>query len=259
MHIFLVNDDGIGAVGIMALLDAALKRGHRVTMCAPAGQMSAASQRITLDAPLMIRDYPVNHPNATAYSVSGTPADCVRVALCPGGILTERPDVVVSGINNGHNAGTAVYYSGTLAAAREASLMRLPSVAASIAYRAEKETVYDMADFVIAMSEKHAAAPFTRGEVLNINAPALLRKDWKDVVYAPLSQAHFTDKYEQRFHPRGGRYYWLDMADDTEPPEEGSDLWYLARGVATLTLAGTVPSAPAERFGAGKYLDDLRK
>ena len=256
MHIFLVNDDGIGAVGIMALLEASVKRGHRVTMCAPSGQMSAASQRITLNQPLMVREYPLKQENAVAYAIDGTPADCVRVGLCPGGLVKDKPDLLISGINNGHNAGTAVYYSGTVAAAREGSLMRVPAVAASIAYRAAEELVYDMADFVVRMGEKHAAAPFARGEVLNINAPALPVRDWAGVHYAPLSQAHFTDRYEQRFHPRsGGSYFWLDMADDTEPPEEGSDLWHLSRNAATLTLMGNIASAPEESFLTGKYLD----
>jgi hypothetical protein len=109
MHIFLVNDDGIGAVGIMALLRAAEKRGHRVTMCAPKNQMSAASQRITLSDPIQVREYPVEGSSCTAWAIDGTPADCVRVSLCPGGLVTDPVDMVISGINKGENAGTAVH------------------------------------------------------------------------------------------------------------------------------------------------------
>ena len=103
MHFLLVNDDGIGSVGIMALMEAALKRGHRVSMCAPSGQMSAASHRITLSDPLYVKDYPLNRENAQGFAITGTPADCVKAAL--DAILQGKPDVVLSGINHGYNVG----------------------------------------------------------------------------------------------------------------------------------------------------------
>lgn len=102
----------------MALMEAALKRGHRVSMCAPSGQMSAASHRITLSDPLYVKDYPLNWENAEGFAITGTPADCVRLAFL-GGLVAESVDGVISGINNGYNAGLATYYSGTVGAARE--------------------------------------------------------------------------------------------------------------------------------------------
>lgn len=248
MHILLVNDDGIGAVGIMALLRAAEKRGHRVTMCAPASQMSAASQRITLSEPIMVREYPVADSGCTAWSIAGTPADCVRVALCPGGLVTDPVDMVISGINKGENAGTAVYYSGTVSAAREASLLGIRAIAASILVGADPAYLDGLADFVIEVAERYQNAPFTPADVLNINAPRLPREKWAGVHYAPLSRAHFQDSYDRRHHPRAGSYFWLADTDFTAPPEEGSDLWYLQRGCTVLTLISTPTCAPESAF-----------
>lgn len=248
MHILLVNDDGIGAIGIMALMKSAVRRGHRVTMCAPSGQMSATSQRITISEPIFAREYPVDFPEVQAYAISGTPADCVRVALCGGGLVTDPVDLVISGINKGENAGTAVFYSGTVAAAREASLLRVHAIAASIIYGAEPSHVQDLADFVVEIGEKYIKTPFERCSLLNINAPAIARKEWAGIEYAPLSKAHFTDCYERRFHRRAGTYFWLDNADNIEPPEEGSDLWYLNKNCAVLTIISNPICAPEKSF-----------
>ena len=174
MHFLLVNDDGIGSVGIMALMEAALKRGHRVSMCAPSGQMSAASHRITLSDPLYVKDYPLNRENAQGFAITGTPADCVRLAFL-GGLVTEPVDGVISGVNNGYNAGLAVYYSGTVGAAREAALLGHPSIAASIDYKADPAHVQDAAELVLEVAEKYFRAPKNGFRVLNINVPDLPR------------------------------------------------------------------------------------
>ena len=128
MHIFLVNDDGIGSKGIMALARAATGRGHKVTMCAPATQQSAASQRITLAEPIYVAPYPSQDPLLTAYAITGTPTDCVRLGLQ--NLAKEPVDVLISGINDGYNSGMAVHYSGTVAAAREGALNGLHAIAA---------------------------------------------------------------------------------------------------------------------------------
>lgn len=104
MHFLLANDDGIQAIGLRALSQAILERGHSVVVCAPQTQQSAVSHHITLFAPLMMREVPWEGDNAKAYSVAGTPADCVRIAQ----MLTDKPfDFAFSGINNGENAACA--------------------------------------------------------------------------------------------------------------------------------------------------------
>lgn len=248
MHILLVNDDGIGAVGIMALLKSAAARGHKVTMCAPSGQMSAASHRITLTDPLFAKEYPLPYPGCTGYAISGTPADCVRLALAEGGLITDKVDLIISGINNGYNAGTAVYYSGTVAAAREGAFYRIHSIAASIKMRAKEENLMAFADFIVETGEKYVLTPFQRGVILNVNAPDLDRESWSGITYAPLAKSHFLDRYDRRFSPRAGTYFWLDDFEELEPADEGSDLWYLERSHTVLTLISAPECVSEEEY-----------
>ncbi len=236
MHIFLVNDDGIGSKGIMALARAAAARGHRVTMCAPAAQQSAASQRITLTDPIFVREYPADLPGVAAYAIAGTPTDCVRLGLLD---LAQGPvDVLISGINDGYNAGMAVHYSGTVGAAREGALHHLHAMAASIDYHAAQEMVDHLARFVIETAESYATLPLPPGVLLNVNAPRLDPDKLLPPVVAPLSTANFTDCYLRRESPRAGVYYWLDKGAHTEPPIPGSDQDMLDKGHVTLTFMG---------------------
>lgn len=236
MHIFLANDDGIGSPGIMALARAATARGHRVTMCAPASQQSASSHRITMSSPIFVSEYPVNDPAVKAYAIDGSPADCVRLGLLQ---LVESPvDMLISGINDGCNAGMAVHYSGTVSAAREGALHGLHAVAASLDYGATQDMLDSFAHFVIQQAEGYASVQVPPVTVLNINAPALPPEKLKAPAYAPLCTANFTDNYLRRESPRSGTYYWLDHGAETEPPIPGADQDLLAQGHITLTLLG---------------------
>lgn len=236
MHIFLVNDDGIGSMGIMALAHAASQRNHRVTLCAPASQQSAASQRISLIEPIFVSPYPVDDPAISAYAIKGTPTDCVRLGLLD---LAQGPvDVLVSGINDGYNAGMAVHYSGTVSAAREGALNHLHAIAASIDYHATQEMVDHLARFVISTAERYSSLPLPPGVFLNINAPGLEPDKLLPPVMAPLSTANFTDRYLRRESPRAGVYYWLDEGSYTEAPGEGSDQDMLEKGHVTLSFMG---------------------
>ena len=236
MHLFLVNDDGVGAKGIMALLEAAVRRGHRVTMCAPKYQQSAASHRFTLNDPIFAAPYPVSQPGCRAWAVTGSPADCVRVGLSA--LIDEPVDAVISGINEGHNAGMATWYSGTVGAAREGSFHHLPAVAASIHHHATQRMLDAFAEYVIRVTEQYAQKSMPSGTILNINAPLAEPEDWKPAVYAPLNTAVYTDRYERRESPRAGTYFWLEKDSSMEPTVPDSDDDYLARGHVTLTLMG---------------------
>lgn len=236
MHIFLVNDDGIGSIGIMALLRAAEERGHTVTMCAPASQQSASSQRITLSQPIFVSDYAVDLPGATAYAISGSPADCVRVGLLQ--LVKEPVDILISGINDGYNAGTAVHYSGTVSAAREGALNGLHAIATSIDYDASLEAVEHLARFTIETAEKYVKMAVPPVTLLNINAPKEMPDQVKLPVVAPLCTANFMDNYIRRESPRAGTYFWLESGSKIEPPIPGSDQDWLSKGHITLTLMG---------------------
>lgn len=236
MHIFLTNDDGIGAKGIMALFYAAVERGHEVSMCAPRYQQSAASHRFTLTEPIYVSEYPVDAPGSEAFSIAGSPVDCVRIGLQD---LVKKPvDLVLSGINNGYNAGSAVHYSGTVGAAMEGALNHLPAVASSIHHGATQEMIDHLARFTIRAAEAYVKRETPRCSILNINAPAVAPDALKEPVYAPLDTANFLDGYERRVSPRAGAYYWLMNGSKMEPPDKNSDVDYLERGHITLTLMG---------------------
>lgn len=247
MHILLVNDDGIGAVGIMALLEEAVSRGHTVTMAAPATQQSAASHRITLTEPILMKPYETGLPGVEAFAIRGTPADCVRVAL-RGGLMQQRPDVVVSGINNGYNAGMDVHYSGTVAAAMEGSMQGYRAVASSIAWNASPEGLRALAALTIDMAQRYSCIPPLPMCVMNINAPVIPPDSWMPTVYAPLNVSAYQDGYERRESPFSGSYFWLTGSAEAESHLEGTDQWYLARGHVTVTMLGNFASMTTQEW-----------
>ena len=242
MHIMLTNDDGIGAKGIMALYRAAVERGHEVTMCAPRYQQSAASHRFTLADPIYVSEYPLEAEGCKGYAIAGTPADCVRVGMCH---LVERPvDVVISGINDGYNAGIAVHYSGTVGAAMEGSFHHIPAIATSIHHEATQEMFDHLARFTIEMAEKYVKSNHARCSILNINAPLVAPADLKEPVYAPLNDGYFVDSYIRYSTPRAGDCYWLSHEDGgVDSITEGSDMDCLEKGHITLTIMGNFTSA----------------
>lgn len=237
MHILITNDDGIHSSGLEALVHAALRRGHRVTVSAPSHQCSANSQHITLTAPLMVHDVPWE--GVRAFSIDGTPTDCVRVVPY---LVDEPVDFCLSGINKGENAGSAVYYSGTVAAAREAVMVNMPAMAVSIMPGADDEMRAHLADLAVHTAEHFQQTNLPRFTLINLNAPAIPPKELKPLVVCPLSQAYYLDGYERRVSPLGQTYLWL-AADDTsgvpmEPAEPGSDYDYLRKGHVTCTFLG---------------------
>ena len=163
MHLMLVNDDGIRAPGLRAMCEAAVKAGHKVSICAPDEERSAASHSISLRKKM--RAVKQDYPGAeTAYAADGMPADCARLGL----YLIPDVDVVISGINNGSNMGGACIYSGTVAAATEASMSGTPALAVSLcAYNAEDySAAAKVALKVVEWMETH---PLPRGAIYNLN------------------------------------------------------------------------------------------
>ena len=237
LHILVTNDDGIHSAGIKALADAAIRRGHKVTVTGPSSQCSANSQHITLTAPLLVHEIPWE--GARAYAVEGTPTDCARIAPF---IVDEKFDYCLSGINNGENAGSAVYYSGTVAAAREAAMCYIPSMAVSIMRNADEAMRENLADLAVRMAEHYQQIKLPRFGLVNLNAPAIPPEELKGVKLCPLSKAYYVDGYEKRVSPLGQTYFWLTASDTSEvpmeQPEEGSDYYWLRRGYMTCTFLG---------------------
>ena len=234
MHILLVNDDGITAKGIHALAKAALKRGHRLTVCAPSTQQSAMSQHISLIDPIYLKSFPFE--GAKGYAVTGSPTDCVRLALRQ--LMNEPVDLCLSGINDGWNAGFATYYSATVGAAREAALNGVKSVAASIHHQASEESLAHFADITITLSEQYAQMDAPKYSVLNLNAPKAEPRNMNKIMEASISTSAYLDHYVKMVSPRMGTVYWMDVTADQEPSPEGSDIDLLEKGYITYTLMG---------------------
>ena len=247
MHILLVNDDGIQSIGIHALCQASLERGHRVSICAPSAQQSAASQRITLLEPLYVKEYDMGQESVQAWAITGTPTDCVRLGLYE--LVKEPVDVLISGINDGYNAGKAVHYSGTVGAATEGALNHVRSMAVSVHHEASQELYDYVARLAIATAERYVDLKTPPATILNMNAPL---RDPAEVLYpvlAPLSTANFKDCYIRRESPRNGTYYWMSNECSMEPPELGTDLDWLNKGHITYTFMGN-PSEHGAAFAS---------
>ena len=232
MNVLITNDDGISAPGLDALVRTGISRGHRVFVCAPYTQQSAVSQHITLNKPLIA--HPVDRwTQAEAWAVEGTPADCVRVGLEIAGF---RPDFCLSGINDGENAGSALYYSGTYGAAKEAAMHHLPAFAVSIMHPSDEAMNLSMAERVFRMAESSVLSALPAGAVVNINAPAIPPERLRPAVLCSVSNAFYLDRYERRVSPKGQVYYWLNAGLAMEEAEPDSDYDYLHRGHVTVTV-----------------------
>ncbi len=232
MFLLITNDDGMQSPGLDALVRAAKARGHKLLVCAPAAQQSAVGQHITLSRPLIV--HPVDRWEDTeAWAVEGTPADCVRIGMEIAGC---RPDCCLSGINDGENAGSALYYSGTYGAAREAAMHHVPAFAVSIMHPSQEDMRISLAGRVMDLMERTDLSAFPGNCVVNVNAPALPPKELKVPVLCPISGAYYLGRYERRVSPSGTVYYWLRPGLSMEEPEPGSDYYYLRRGHVTVTL-----------------------
>ncbi len=237
MHFLITNDDGYQSRGLDELIRAALARGHSVISVAPYAQCSAKSESITLRSPLLLHDFR-HESGLDAYALEGTPADCTRVAP----LLTDKKiDFCLSGINHGENVSTGVFYSGTVAAAREGAMLGLPAIAVSMAYGGTEEGLRAAARYAVMMAEINSSSVFPRYGVLNINVPKLPPEQWKAAVVCPLSHSYFTDSYTLRVSPLGQRYLWLCNTGDAnggnmQPHAPGTDAALLEAGHVTCTM-----------------------
>lgn len=232
-HVLLTNDDGILATGLGALGQAASHLGQ-LYVVAPASPQSAAGHSVTLTDPLICQE--VKLPGGlNGHSVSGRPADCVKLAMTE--LLEHTPDLVISGINAGTNVGVNVLYSGTVAAALEAAFFKVPAVAISLAIKG-------MVDFDYAASAARSALDrlieqglLIKGRVLNVNLPPCQVGRPKGIKFARQSTRPWTDRFHRRTDPRGRLYFWLDTDDATETGgvEQETDEHVISEGYISVT------------------------
>jgi len=230
MDIVLTNDDGIWAVGLRALYSELLKAGHKVTVVAPLTEQSAVGHAVTLSSPLRVKE--VNQNNFQGYGISGTPVDCVKIAL--GTVLSFEPELLISGINSGANVGVDILYSGTVAAATEAALAGIPALAVSID-EFRPVNLDQQAEYVARFIQDIDWPRIPRRRVLNLNFPKGPLDQARGLRICPQTQAVYEDWYDKRIDPRGGPYYWLCGEILPQNLEEDSDRCLLSQGYLTLT------------------------
>ena len=213
MHILLTNDDGYNAPGIQTLYRTLRSQTkYDLSIVAPEGQRSASGHSITLGQPLFLTEHNLVG-NLKGYAVSGTPSDCVKLAIQGG--LISKPDLVISGINQGSNVGTDIFYSGTVAAAMEGVILGVPSVAVSLAS-------YECVDFGPAAAYLAEQLEFIvqhhLNGLVNINIPGKPQTEWRGLKVTKLGKAVYENVFERRVDPRGRTYFWQcgNLAQDLE-------------------------------------------
>ena len=230
MEILLTNDDGIYAPGLEAL-EHELRRLGNVTVVAPATEQSGVGHSITFLSPLICKEvYQGEHRRG--WAVEGSPADCVKIGVfkfCP-----RRPDLVVSGMNGGLNAGINVLYSGTVAAAIEGAFFGITSVAVSLEFdeHAQYERAAAIAGQVV---EQILAQKGPEPQLYNLNIPTAAIRQPTGLRVVPMSILRYGERYIERQDPKGRTYYWAAPDAAPRPTETETDLSALERGFVTLS------------------------
>jgi 5'-nucleotidase len=225
MRILISNDDGYLAPGINALAEA-LASVADIVVVAPDSNRSGASNSLSLDRPLSVQQAANGF-----YFVNGTPTDCVHVALT--GLLDYRPDLVVSGINNGPNMGDDTLYSGTVAAATEGFLFGIPAIAFSQAEHGwtHIDAAARLAREIVLRRFDELASPY----LLNVNIPNLPYEQLGPVVATRLGRRHQSEGVIRALDPRGREIFWIGPPGATKDAGEGTDFHATANGLVSVT------------------------
>jgi 5'-nucleotidase len=228
--ILVVNDDGITAPGIKALAEAVKDLGE-VVVVAPDSPQSGMGHAITINKPLRLKE--VHHfEGIKAYMCSGTPVDCVKLAVDK--VLHRKPDLCVSGVNHGSNSSINIIYSGTMSAAVEASLEGIPSVGFSLldySYEADFTASAYFARFIAQSILKYGIPPST---LLNVNIPKLSVAEIKGMKVCRQAVAKWEEEYLERLDPMGKPYYWLTGKFVNYDHGQDTDEWALANGYVSV-------------------------
>lgn len=232
MQILLTNDDGIYAPGLAAM-EQELRRLGEVCVVAPATEQSGVGHSITYLTPLVVKEvYDTDGQQRWGWTVEGSPADCVRIALAE--LCPQRPDLVVSGINGGFNLGINVLYSGTVAAAIEGAFYGITSVAVSLEY--DEHARFDKAArLATAIIQQILAQKPPGPQLYNVNIPTAALAGVPQVRVVPMDTVHYGERFEKRYDPWGRPYYW---ATGEPPPPAGpteTDLTATRQGYVALT------------------------
>ncbi len=223
--LLVTNDDGITAPGIQSLIEVAKKISNRIIVVAPDKPQSGMGHAITMNATLRLKKVNIEGVEA-AYSCSGTPVDCVKIATSK--VLEQKPDLILSGINHGSNSSINVIYSGTMSAAVEGAIEGIPSIGFSLCnhsidanFNPIKEDVEKVIRFILKESMGKAIC-------LNVNFPAVEKEFLRGIRICRQAKAVWEEEFDERHDPTGNPYYWLTgKFVNHEEGEEETDEWAL--------------------------------
>ncbi len=222
--ILVTNDDGFQAKGISYLTEIAKEFGDVVVVAPEKGQ-SGMSHSVSLNIPLFLKSHQSDNGHLL-YSCSGTPADCVKIALHK--VLKRKPDLIISGINHGSNASVSAIYSGTIAAAREGSMHGIPSVGFSLLNHSADADFTASAHFARIIISKVFENGIPDHTCLNVNIPDIEKDEIKGIKICRQTKGRWIEEFDQRTNPSNQDYFWLTgQFSNMEPLAEDTDEWAL--------------------------------
>ncbi len=239
--ILICNDDGVEAPGLHRLIECVRELGE-VWAVAPDAPKSGQSSAFTPNMALRIKEHE-GYEGAKVLSVSGTPVDCVKLAMHT--IVPRRPDLLLSGINHGSNAGNSVIYSGTMGAVFEGCMSGIPSVGYSLLHHSWKADFTECLPLVKEITAKVLADGLPEGVCLNVNFPAKVKIEGIKTVRA--AKSYWTDEYQEYTDPHGKPFYFLTGNQvNEEESDPATDLYWLDRHYATIVPCVASQNAPAD-------------
>ena len=229
--ILVTNDDGITAPGIRTLISIMNEIGD-VVVVAPDSPQSGMGHAITVDSTLYCNPVTVDEGDQLEYSCSGTPADCVKLAVNE--ILNKKPDLCVSGINHGSNSSINVIYSGTMSAAVEAGIEGVPAIGFSLLDYNWDADFKQSKEFVKNITLSVLKNKLPEGIVLNVNIPNLKTEEIKGIKVCRQAHGLWKEDFDKRTSPLGKDYYWLTGKFENLDHGEDTDLWALENGYISM-------------------------
>lgn len=249
MRVLLSNDDGVFAPGLEAMAKV-LAETKDVNVVAPDRNRSGASNSLTLDRPLE-----AHHHHNGFIGINGTPTDCVHLGIS--GVFSERPEMVVSGINAGANLGDDVIYSGTVAAAMEGRYLKLPPIAVSLAGGSSPVHYETAAEIVKQLLNNIHTLNLAPRTVLNVNVPDLPIADIKGVHVTRLGHRVLADKPVESIDPRGVQRYWISGAGAAEDCGPGTDFYAVKSGYVSVTVLNIDMTQYSGMDNLSSWLEEL--
>lgn len=229
--ILVTNDDGINAPGIRTLISIMNTLGE-VVVVAPDSPQSGMGHAITLNSTLYAEKVLIDNGPQKEFSCSGTPADCVKIAIRE--ILERKPDLCVSGINHGSNASINVIYSGTMSAAIEAGIEGIPAIGFSLLDYTWNANFENSKSYIKTIAEKVLKEGLQNGIVLNVNIPNISKETIKGIKISRQAKANWVEEFDKRKTPNGRDYYWLTGKFVNLDSGEDTDEWALEHNYVSI-------------------------